>query len=426
MAGGRLRAVLADLDLTSSRRRVKEWVACLADCMFQSRARSRRISWRMAQQIDPCETRIMPSGMAPFASSNSYSLSKDSYTVAASGVLANDYDMESDPLTAVLFSNPTNGTVTLNSNGSFTYTPNVGYAGSDSFQYRAYDGTSYSSATTVSLTVTNSWSAQTNAVDRVFEPAGDFGAVEVVGYTGDAQVIAPVGDGHGLIYSSNSDAKPIIAVEVDLNGGSPTSLESVLTFNGVAGSTVYYNTTGLSGTTRLRFSQQADATNLASGKYAWSMSLVARYSDGSTSTRAYTGSSLVVNWNTNAEGDSWNIADKDRLVSVSGGMLLIRGDGGTALFSDSGGAYTSPAGPYAFSTLVQNTGPVWTLTDQYGSAMTFSSVGNLTSRSDSNSNSTAYTYVDGDSDGQTDDLSTITDPWGVSRHSRIQVACFLQ
>ena len=106
-----------------------------------------------------------------------------------------------------------------------------------SLQYRAYDGTSYSSAATVSLTVTNSWSAQTNAEVRVFETADTLGSMDVVGYTGDAQTSAPVGDGLDLIYSSNSDPKPIIAVEVDFNGGTPKSLESILTFNGVAGAT---------------------------------------------------------------------------------------------------------------------------------------------------------------------------------------------
>ena len=340
-----------------------------------------------------------------------YSLSKDSYTVAASGVLANDSDMESDPLTAAIYSSASHGTVTLNSNGGFTYVPTLGYAGSDSFQYRAYDGTSYSSATTVSLTVTNSWSTQTNAEDRVFETADTFGAIDVVGYTGDAQAAAAVGDGLNLIYSSNSDSKPIIAVEVDFNGGTPTSLESVLTFNGVAGATVDYNTTGISGTTRLRFAQQADATSLVTGKYAWSMSLKGKYSDGSSSTRAYTGSSYVVNWNTNSEGDSWNVADMDRLASVSGGMLWIQGDGTTALFTGTS-TYTSPAGPYAFSTLVLNGGGTYTLTDQYSDKINFSSSGNVTSRVDATGNSTAYAYVDGDSDGQTDDLSTVTDPWG--------------
>jgi len=255
------------------------------------------------------------------SSMDMYSLSKDSLTVAASGVLANDMDMESDPLTAALYSNATHGSVSLNANGGFTYTPTVGYAGSDSFQYRAFDGTSYSGATSVSLTVTNSWGAQTNSEDRASEAADNFGTVGVVGFTGDTQAFASVGDGQLLVYSSNSDPKPIIAVETDFNGGSPTSLQTVVTFNSVAGSTVYYNTTGISGTTRLRFATQVDATSLATGRYAWSMSLKAIYSDGSTSTRSYTGSSSIVNWDNNTEGDNWNIADMERLTTVSGGML---------------------------------------------------------------------------------------------------------
>jgi|GEM_PF-5797916 len=96
------------------------------------------------------------------ANMDMYGVSKDSLTVAASGVLANDMDMESDTLTAALYSSPAHGSISLSANGGFTYTPMVGYAGSDSFTYRAYDGTSYSGATSVSLTVTNSWGAQTN------------------------------------------------------------------------------------------------------------------------------------------------------------------------------------------------------------------------------------------------------------------------
>ena len=297
MANGRLRTMLAGLHLDLSPRRSRRsassgldapsqrpsvpasasrWLTLLADCLsdLRSNGRRRRSSGRVAPRTESCESKILLSGMSPFANFDTYYVSKDSYTVAASGVLANDMDMEWDTLTASLYSNSTHGTVTLNSNGGFTYVPTLGYAGADSFQYRAYDGTSYSSATTVSLTVTNSWGVQTNAEDRVAAIADTFGSVAVVGYTGDAQTSAPVGDGLDLIYSSNSDSKPIIAVEVDFNGGTPTSLESILTFNGVAGATAYYNTTGISGTTRLRFAQQADATSLASGKYAWSMSLV--------------------------------------------------------------------------------------------------------------------------------------------------------
>jgi subtilisin family serine protease len=94
---------------------------------------------------------------APVAQNNTYSVNQGTVlTVAAStGVLANDSDPDGDALTAVLFAGPTKGTLTLNANGSFTYTPNVGYSGADSFTYRAFDGILYSNAATVTVTVVN-------------------------------------------------------------------------------------------------------------------------------------------------------------------------------------------------------------------------------------------------------------------------------
>ena len=56
-------------------------------------------------------------------------------------MLANDTDADGDPLTAVLVTGPSHGTLTLNANGSFTYTPAANYNGTDTFTYRANDGT---------------------------------------------------------------------------------------------------------------------------------------------------------------------------------------------------------------------------------------------------------------------------------------------
>ena len=63
------------------------------------------------------------------------------------GVLANDTD--DDPLTAQLASGPLNGTLLLNADGSFNYTPDEDFAGVDSFTYRASDGGFLSNAATV-------------------------------------------------------------------------------------------------------------------------------------------------------------------------------------------------------------------------------------------------------------------------------------
>ena len=61
----------------------------------------------------------------------------DSLMVAAPGVLGNDTDAEADSLAAVLLTEPANGSLTFNSDGSFIYTPNDGFTGTDTFTYLA-------------------------------------------------------------------------------------------------------------------------------------------------------------------------------------------------------------------------------------------------------------------------------------------------
>ena len=67
--------------------------------------------------------------------------------------IGNDSDPDGNQLSAVLGSGPSYGTIDLNANGSFTYTPAHNFTGTDSFTYRASDGTLTSSLTTVTITV---------------------------------------------------------------------------------------------------------------------------------------------------------------------------------------------------------------------------------------------------------------------------------
>ncbi|MCB0036861.1 MAG: tandem-95 repeat protein, partial [Anaerolineales bacterium] len=98
---------------------------------------------------------------APTAAPNSYTASQDkALTVAAPGVLDNDTDAENNPLTAVLETSPSNGTLTLNGNGSFTYVGDTGFVGEDTFTYRASDGPHSSEPVTVTIAVV---AAGTNA-----------------------------------------------------------------------------------------------------------------------------------------------------------------------------------------------------------------------------------------------------------------------
>jgi endoglucanase len=62
--------------------------------------------------------------------------------IGADGVLANDADLNPDPhtLTALVVSKPAHGSLVLNEDGSFTYTPNDISLGEDYFRYRVFDG----------------------------------------------------------------------------------------------------------------------------------------------------------------------------------------------------------------------------------------------------------------------------------------------
>ena len=91
--------------------------------------------------------------MAPVAMLDSYVVRIGvTLSVAAPGVLANDYDVNGDSFTAQLGTDVSHGDLTLHSNGSFEYSPDPGYIGVDTFTYRAYDGELYSSYVTVTIT----------------------------------------------------------------------------------------------------------------------------------------------------------------------------------------------------------------------------------------------------------------------------------
>lgn len=73
--------------------------------------------------------------------------------VARNGVLSNDTDEDEDVLLAVLQTNATNGILDLAADGSFSYIPNPGFYGTDSFTYLANDGELDSSVATVTIAV---------------------------------------------------------------------------------------------------------------------------------------------------------------------------------------------------------------------------------------------------------------------------------
>ncbi len=115
-------------------------------------------------------------------------------TAAANGVLAFDSNAYGNQLTAQLVTGPLNGQLTLNADGSFSYTPNAGFCGSDSFIYTATDGSATSSPATVTLNV---YSVPL-AVNVTY--------ADITGET-----LAPNAANGVLAYDSNADGNPLTA-----------------------------------------------------------------------------------------------------------------------------------------------------------------------------------------------------------------------
>ncbi len=113
---------------------------------------------------------VIPVDDAPVANGESYTVDEDTALVvsAANGVLTNDTDIDSPVLNAILVTTAANGTLVLNSDGSFFYQGAPNYNGPDSFTYRAFDGTLVSNPVTVQITV-NSVNDAPVAVDDVYD-----------------------------------------------------------------------------------------------------------------------------------------------------------------------------------------------------------------------------------------------------------------
>jgi uncharacterized delta-60 repeat protein len=168
----------------------------------------------------------------PTARSDSYSLNWNStLTVGAPGILGNDSDPDNDPITAVLSYAPIHGTLTLNSDGSFTYTPTAGYFGYDSFTYRASDGSLTSNLATVGLTV--------NTTDHAPVAANDSYSMN----QGTTLTVAAPGI---LANDTDADNDPLTAVLAG-GGGNPGPFHGSLTLN-PNGSFVYTPDPSFTGT----------------------------------------------------------------------------------------------------------------------------------------------------------------------------------
>ncbi len=183
---------------------------------------------------------VDPVNDAPIAGDDSYNTPLDTVLVvnAASGVLADDTDLELDALQVILVDYVANGVLNLNPDGSFQYTPPAGFSGQASFTYRANDTQLNSNLGTVTISVdaenpqpiivTGSIAFSKRVVDNTL---GATHAVAAADFTGDGEidlVATDYTDGMVFWYENDGNGGFVTRVlDADLVGAYPIGVGDV-------------------------------------------------------------------------------------------------------------------------------------------------------------------------------------------------------
>jgi len=156
-----------------------------------------------ADASTPFTLSIEPAETSPVAHDDSYTATAGSVlAVSLPGVLGNDTDGEADALQAHLSTAPGHGSLTMALDGSFTYLADPGFAGTDSFTYRARDGRLSSAAATVRIIVEQHNVAPNAAADAYRTQQGSALAVPAPGVLGNDR------DGDGDPLSALVGSRP--------------------------------------------------------------------------------------------------------------------------------------------------------------------------------------------------------------------------
>jgi VCBS repeat-containing protein len=180
------------------------------------------------------ELTIVTPNSPPVGVDDAFTTDEDLSFTAVLGVddlLLNDSDPDGDPLTvnATPFSGPTNGTLVLNSDGTFTYTPDADFNGTDSFVYEVSDGNGGIAQATVTITV-NPVNDNPNAAGDSYTTNEDQSFTSVLGVDdlilndsdidGDLLTVNPTpaaGPTNGILVL-NSDGTFTYTPDPDFNG----------------------------------------------------------------------------------------------------------------------------------------------------------------------------------------------------------------
>ncbi|MBT8194239.1 MAG: tandem-95 repeat protein, partial [Acidimicrobiia bacterium] len=165
-----------------------------------------------------------PAGSAPTAVDDTATVIEDGSVLIDVAGNDTDPDGDLDPASAVVDTAPPNGTLATNGDGTFTYTPDPGFSGPDSFTYTVCDSIGLCDSATVSVTVEPGGGPPVANADSAVVPEDGSVTIDVAGNDTDpdgdldpasAAVDTPPGNG---TVANNGDGTFIFTPDADFNG----------------------------------------------------------------------------------------------------------------------------------------------------------------------------------------------------------------
>ncbi len=268
---------------------------------------------------------VLPVNDNPIAINNSYSSPEDVNVIVSinspNHLLANDSDVDGDTLTVntTPLTNVSHGSLALNSDGSFSYTPNSNFNGVDSFTYQVSDGNGATAQASVSLTINAVNDAPTLNADS-FSLDEDLSLTKLV--TDSDQLLANDSDVDGDTLTVNTT--PLTNVShgsLALNSDGSFSYTPNSNFNGVDSFT-YQVSDGNGATAQASVSLTINAVNDAPTLNADSFSL----DEDLSLTKLVTDSDQLLANDSDVDGDTLTV-NTTPLTNVSHGSLALNSDG---------------------------------------------------------------------------------------------------